>query len=395
MKDENNEDTIDIKLILLGETAVGKTSIINRYVQDSFSDSLMSSTSMAYVQKKITLNRQKISLNIWDTVGQEKFRSLSKLFFKDTKIVILVYSIVDKKSFDNLSYWLNSVKETIGSDFILGVVGNKCDLFLEQKVDEELGAEFAKKNGGIFEQISAKENRTGLDNYITKLVSEYLKLNPQEITNKSNNSIHLFKEDENTEEVKAGCCTGEKNKKIIKKYSDIVKEKSGIINVVFLGEISSGKTSIINRIKNKEFNIAEKHTEKIVKSYIPYNKGKMKLEVIINDVDIDNKKSFEFIELIKKCCIFFLVYDVQNNKSVENVYYWIEVVKKIKENTTKDLFYILANKNDLNPGNNKLIERGKFIAEENNSMFKIVSAKSNEGIDGIIEESVDNYLSLS
>ena len=395
MKDENNEDAIDIKLILLGETAVGKTSIINRYVQDSFSDSLMSSTSMAYVQKKITLNRQKISLNIWDTVGQEKFRSLSKLFFKDTKIVILVYSIVDKKSFDNLGYWLNSVKETIGNDFILGVVGNKCDLFLEQKVDEELGAEFAKKNGGIFEQISAKENRTGLDNYITKLVSEYLKLNPQEITNKSNNSIHLFKEDENTEEVKAGCCTGEKNKKIIKKYSDIVKEKNGIINVVFLGEISSGKTSIINRIKNKEFNIAEKHTEKIVKSYIPYNKGKMKLEVIINDVDIDNKKSFEFIELIKKCCIFFLVYDVQNNKSVENVYYWIEVVKKIKENTTKDLFYILANKNDLNPGNNKLIERGKFIAEENNSMFKIVSAKSNEGIDGIIEESVDNYLSLS
>ena len=395
MKDENNEDPIDIKLILLGETAVGKTSIINRYVQDSFSDSLMSSTSMAYVQKKITLNRQKISLNIWDTVGQEKFRSLSKLFFKDTKIVILVYSIVDKKSFDNLGYWLNSVKETIGNDFILGVVGNKCDLFLEQKVDEELGAEFAKNNGGIFEQISAKENRTGLDNYITKLVSEYLKLNPQEITNKSNNSIHLFKEDENTEEVKAGCCTGEKNKKIIKKYSDIVKENSGIINVVFLGEISSGKTSIINRIKNKEFNIAEKHTEKIVKSYIPYNKGKMKLEVIINDVDIDNKKSFEFIELIKKCCIFFLVYDVQNNKSVENVYYWIEVVKKIKENTTKDLFYILANKNELNPGNNKLIERGKFIAEENNSMFKIVSAKSNEGIDGIIEESVDNYLSLS
>ena len=257
------------------------------------------------------------------------------------------------------------------------------------------GLNSQKKNGGIFEQISAKENRTGLDNYISKLVSEYLKLNPQEITNKSNNSIHLFKEDENTEEVKAGCCTGEKNKKIIKKYSDIVKEKSGIINVVFLGEISSGKTSIINRIKNKEFNLAEKHTEKIVKSYIPYNKGKMKLEVIINDVDIDNKKSFEFIELIKKCCIFFLVYDVQNNKSVENVYYWIEVVKKIKENTSKDLFYILANKNDLNPGNNKLIERGKFIADENNAMFKIVSAKNNEGINGIIEESVDSYLSIS
>ena len=395
MKDENNEDIIDIKLILLGETAVGKTSIINRYVEDSFSDSLMSSTSMTYVQKKLTLNRQKISLNIWDTVGQEKFRSLSKLFFKDTKIVILVYSIVDKKSFDNLGYWLNSVKETIGSDFILGVVGNKCDLFLEQKVDEELGVEFAKQNGGIFEQISAKENKAGLDNYITKLVMEYLKSNPQEITNKNKNSIHLFKDGENTEELKAGCCTGGKNKKIIKKYSDIVKENNGVINVVFLGDISSGKTSIINRIKKKEFKNEEKHTEKIVESYIPYNKGKMKLEVIINDVNIDNKKSFEFIDLIKKCCIYFLVYDIQENKSVENVYYWIEVIKKIKENTTNDSFYILANKNDLYTGNDKLIERGKFIAEENNAVFKIVSAKNNEGFEGIIEESVDNYLSLS
>jgi small GTP-binding protein len=355
----------------------------------------MSSTSMTYVQKKLTLNRQKISLNIWDTVGQEKFRSLSKLFFKDTKIVILVYSIVDKKSFDNLGYWLNSVKETIGSDFILGVVGNKCDLFLEQKVDEELGVEFAKQNGGIFEQISAKENKAGLDNYITKLVMEYLKLNPQEITNKNKNSIHLFKDGENTEELKAGCCTGGKNKKIIKKYSDIVKENNGVINVVFLGDISSGKTSIINRIKKKEFKNEEKHTEKIVKSYIPYNKGKMKLEVIINDVNIDNKKSFEFIDLIKKCSIYFLVYDIQENKSVENVYYWIEVIKKIKENTTNDSFYILANKNDLYTGNDKLIERGKFIAEENNAVFKIVSAKNNEGFEGIIEESVDNYLSLS
>ena len=390
MIDDDYENVMDVKLILLGETGVGKTSIINRYIQDTFSDNLMASTSMTYARKDLTINRQKIQLNIWDTVGQEKFRALSKLFFKDTKIVILVYSVINKKSFENLDFWLNSVKETIGNDFILGVAGNKCDLFLEQQVDEELAEEFAKKNGGFFEQVSAKENKNGLDNYIFKLVSEYLKNNPNVITDKTN--IQLYRPNENNEVLKAGCCTGGTHKKIIRKYTDIVKENNGIIDVIFLGDISSGKTSIINRINKKEFNIKEKHTEKITNTYYPYNKGKMKLEIIIHDVDVDNKRSSEFIDVIKKSVIYFFVYDIKERKSFENVDYWIEVIKKIKENQNKDIFYVLANKNDLNKGDEGLIQRGMVLAEENNAIFKAVSAKDNDGIDGIIEESVDNYL---
>ena len=167
---DEESDVLEIKMILLGETAVGKTSIISRYVEDNFSDNVMSSTSMTYVQKKLVINKQKIQLNIWDTIGQEKFRSLSKLFFKDTKIVVLVYSITSLASFEGLDYWMNLYKETIGDEAILGVIGNKSDLFLEQEVDENKAIEFAEKNGGFFELISAKENKIGLDNYITKLV---------------------------------------------------------------------------------------------------------------------------------------------------------------------------------------------------------------------------------
>ena len=94
-----DDETLDIKMILLGETAVGKTSIISRYVENTFSSDLMSSTSMTYVQKILTIDKQRIRLNIWDTVGQEKYRSLSKLFFKDTGIVVLVYSITSLQSF--------------------------------------------------------------------------------------------------------------------------------------------------------------------------------------------------------------------------------------------------------------------------------------------------------
>ncbi len=393
MKEKDDDDEIlQIKMILLGNTAVGKTSIINRYVEDNFSSNLMSSVNMTFTQKTLKIDKQKVQLNIWDTVGQEKFRSLSKLFFKDTKIVALVYSITNKNSFNDLEFWLKTFKETIGEDVVIGVMGNKSDLFLEQEVSEEEGEKFAKENGGFFDLVSAKENKAGLDKFITKLVTECLKKN-QNLS--SNNGIKLVNQ-EQTQEIKAGCCAGDKDKRIIRKYSEIIKEKKGKINSVFLGEISSGKTSIINRIQKSDFNPLEEHTDELMKFNYTYNKGKMKLDIEINDVDINKKKSPEFIDIIKQCNIFFIVYDVKSQKSLDNIHFWIEVIKKIKENINKELIYILANKNDREDGNKnaQLIREGRDIAQENKTMFKSISAKDNEGINGIMKESVESYLAL-
>ena len=393
MKEKDDDDEIlQIKMILLGNTAVGKTSIINRYVEDNFSSNLMSSVNMTFTQKTLKIDKQKVQLNIWDTVGQEKFRSLSKLFFKDTKIVALVYSITNKNSFNDLEFWLKTFKETIGEDVVIGVMGNKSDLFLEQEVSEEEGEKFAEENGGFFDLVSAKENKAGLDKFITKLVTECLKKN-QNLS--SNNGIKLVNQ-EQTQEIKAGCCAGDKDKRIIRKYSEIIKEKKGKINSVFLGEISSGKTSIINRIQKSDFNPLEEHTDELMKFNYTYNKGKMKLDIEINDVDINKKKSPEFIDIIKRCNIFFIVYDVKSQKSLDNIHFWIEVIKKIKENINKELIYILANKNDREDGNKnaQLIREGRDIAQENKTMFKAISAKDNEGINGIMKESVESYLAL-
>ena len=393
MKEKDDDDEIlQIKMILLGNTAVGKTSIINRYVEDNFSSNLMSSVNMTFTQKTLKIDKQKVQLNIWDTVGQEKFRSLSKLFFKDTKIVALVYSITNKNSFNDLEFWLKTFKETIGEDVVIGVMGNKSDLFLEQEVSEEEGEKFAEENGGFFDLVSAKENKAGLDKFITKLVTECLKKN-QNLS--SNNGIKLVNQ-EQTQEIKAGCCAGDKDKRIIRKYSEVIKEKKGKINSLFLGEISSGKTSIINRIQKSDFNPLEEHTDELMKFNYTYNKGKMKLDIEINDVDINQKKSSEFIDIIKQCNIFFIVYDVKSQKSLDNIHFWIEVIKKIKENINKELIYILANKNDREDGNKnaQLIREGRDIAQENKTMFKSISAKDNEGINGIMKESVESYLAL-
>ena len=389
-----NEDILEIKIILLGDMFVGKTSIISRYVEDSFSENIMSSSAMSYTQKDIVIDKQKIQLNIWDTVGQEKYRALSKLFFQDTKIVILVYSIKSLESFKGLDYWYNLYKETIGNEAILGIIGNKSDLYLEQEVEESQGEEYAKNHGGIFQLVSAKNNRVGIDEFIKKLVNEYLK---KFGINKNNKKIKLGEEEDvDIEELKVGCCTGSKGKRMIRKYSSIIKDEDGIINTVFLGEDSVGKTSIINRILKKEFNSSEIHTEELNEFNYKFKSNKMKLNIKINDVNNQKKITKEFVNIIEKSEIFFLVYDIYNDKSIENIEYWIDCIKKVKDNINKILIYILANKNEKIDGkeNNSNIEKGKIIAVENKYMFKTISAKENEGISGLIDESVKNYLTI-
>ena len=169
-----NDYLEEIKLILLGESGVGKTAIIKRYLYDKFDLDKTPSTSMNYVEKDIEINNKRFKLNIWDTIGQEKYRSLSKLFLNETQIVILVYSINDLKSFKELDYWRNLYKEQLGEEIILGVAGNKSDLFLSQEVTEEEGREFAKENNGFFSLLSAKENKIGIDEFIFQLVKEYI-----------------------------------------------------------------------------------------------------------------------------------------------------------------------------------------------------------------------------
>ena len=216
-----SENIPEIKMILLGESGVGKTSIIKRYLNDTFDPSAETTLSMSYVAKTITINNNKLTLNIWETIGQEKYRSISKLFLNETKIVILVYSIVSKQTFKELDYWYGLYKELLGEETVLGVAGNKMDLFLEQDVPDETAKEFAESRGAIFSLLSAKDNKNSIDSFIEKLVNAYLEKNSINIgssnNNKNNNEKkNIIKLDEknvgNNNQGEEGCCKGEKKK---------------------------------------------------------------------------------------------------------------------------------------------------------------------------------------
>ena len=170
------EDDDGIKVILLGETGVGKTNIINIATNQNFEPEEKTTIASSFSKVILKIKKKQYQLNIWDTIGQEQFRQLTKLFYNNSKIVIFVYDITSHKSIDELkNYWVKDIESKLGNDIIKGVVANKIDLYLEEEVKEDEGEEFAKSIDAKFLTISAKtDNPDKFKKYITELVEDFL-----------------------------------------------------------------------------------------------------------------------------------------------------------------------------------------------------------------------------
>ena len=118
-------------------------------MEDSFEDNITSTLGSSFLEKTVNVKGKKVKIEVWDTAGQEEFRSVTKIFVKNSKIIILVYNVTDKNSFDGLNYWYDFIQKELGQNVILGLAGNKTDLIFEDGFDEEItseeGKEFAKK----------------------------------------------------------------------------------------------------------------------------------------------------------------------------------------------------------------------------------------------------------
>ena len=149
-----------IKVVLVGESGTGKTSIIQQYAYKIFDPNCATSISSQYVSQVINfpdLNKS-IKLEIWDTAGQERYRSIAKLFYKDAKIIIFVYDVTSRVSFDELiNFWIPEVQISINvKDVIFGLIANKSDLYEIESISDEEGIDLADKINAVFQKTSAK-----------------------------------------------------------------------------------------------------------------------------------------------------------------------------------------------------------------------------------------------
>jgi small GTP-binding protein len=205
---------MDIKVLIIGETNVGKTSLIRQFIENKFSDEKISTIGYDTIKKEITIKNKKMQLLIWDTCGQEQYRSINNMFLKNSKIVIFVYDITNKKSFIELqNYWYPLVNHKLGNEIILGIAGNKSDLYENENVNEEEVRKFSNNINATFNLTTAKNNEA--INYLIKdLLTKYIENGNYEkdLENEKNNinTILIEEQDENKKKNKVNCCKKQK-----------------------------------------------------------------------------------------------------------------------------------------------------------------------------------------
>ena len=169
-------ETEALKVVLIGESGAGKTSIIQRFAYKLFDPNCASSISSQYISQVIELKdiNKTLKFEIWDTAGQERYRSMAKIFYKDAKIILFVYDVTCLKSFEELeNYWITQVKDNCSQKALLGLVANKCDMYDQQQVSTENGMKLANDIGAVFQYTSAKSG-VGINSLFENLGRKYL-----------------------------------------------------------------------------------------------------------------------------------------------------------------------------------------------------------------------------
>ena len=166
------------KLIFLGDQSVGKSCILERFMNDTFTEEYQGTIALDFQSKKVQIDNQNIRLLIYDNSGQEKFKSLIPMYTRDPNIILLVYDVTSKDSFLHLSDWLRDLTNVEKEEVIFAVVGNKTDLDDRREVNSNEGENYAKEHDFIFKEVSAKTG-DGINELFDVILKEILKKKPE------------------------------------------------------------------------------------------------------------------------------------------------------------------------------------------------------------------------
>ena len=187
-----------IKIVLIGESGVGKTKLITVAMGNPFQKDVEPTISSSYYENNIIVNNKQYNYSLWDTAGQEAYRSLNKMFINGSKIVLVVFAINSRESYKEVDFWVNYAKETLGQKkYVLALVGNKSDLYEEQEVPDE---EIFKKGEEINAKVkitSAAEDAVGFRQFLDQLLKEYITKIGFEKDDAQTFSLDAEKEEEN------------------------------------------------------------------------------------------------------------------------------------------------------------------------------------------------------
>lgn len=192
------------KLLLIGDSGVGKTCLLFRFSEDSFNTTFISTIGIDFKIRTIELDGKRVKLQIWDTAGQERFRTITTAYYRGAMGIMLVYDITNEKSFENIKNWIRNIEQHATSDVEKMILGNKCDMTDKRQVSKDRGEKLAIDYGVKFLETSAKSGlnveeafytmaRDILHNLNTKTTDDNAASKPVKISEKKMKKLKLFK----------------------------------------------------------------------------------------------------------------------------------------------------------------------------------------------------------
>lgn len=188
------------KLLLIGDSGVGKTCLLFRFSDDAFNSTFISTIGIDFKIKTVELGGKKIKLQIWDTAGQERFHTITTSYYRGAMGIMLVYDITNAKTFDNISKWLRNIDEHANEDVEKMILGNKCDMEDKRQVAKDRGDNIAREHGIPFLETSAKAN-VNVEQAFMELAQAILNKTPGKGDEVHNKPVDIHKADNRTR-----CC---------------------------------------------------------------------------------------------------------------------------------------------------------------------------------------------
>ena len=196
------------QILLIGDSSVGKTSLIQRYANGIFKEEYLATVGLDYYTKQEMINNINVLVKLWDTAGQERFKALTPNYFRNAEGVVLAYDVTNSESFENLKFWINSIKSNLGEKNIfipIIIIGNKIDMEDMRDITKEDANKFAKENNYKYFETSAKTGE-GVDEAIRDLVNQVLANSDKNEAAKGERKSVKIEDNKENNQKKKGCC---------------------------------------------------------------------------------------------------------------------------------------------------------------------------------------------
>ena len=160
----------ELKVVLLGDSRVGKTCIVGKFVTGNTLETTQPTVGVAFLSKTITVDDKDYKLNVWDTAGQEQYRGMAPMYYRNSKIAIICFDITCSQSYDSVQYWIEELRRNIEEDITIIICGNKCDLESERQISFESASKAAEEQNALYCETSAVTG-AGIDRMFQLAVS--------------------------------------------------------------------------------------------------------------------------------------------------------------------------------------------------------------------------------